>query len=78
MSLIHSMVFFLRLQFSCTYLPFGLAGNAVGLSAGAPNYHFDRLSKLHKRGPTLVASLEPLGHCRNIANVKSPLKVLLL
>ena len=42
--------------------------------AGAPHCYLDMLNKLQKWvcrtvGPTFAASLEPLGHCRNLANL---------
>ena len=42
--------------------------------AGAPSCYLDLLDKLQKRicrivGPSLAASLEPLAHCRNVANL---------
>ena len=44
------------------------------ISDGKPSCHLDMLDKLQKWicrtvGPTLVASAEPLGHCRNIASL---------
>ena len=43
------------------------------VSAGAPSCYLELLHKLQKRifrtdGPSLPASLEPLAHCRNVAN----------
>ena len=42
--------------------------------AGAPSCYLEFLDKLQKRicrtvGTTLVASLEPLAHCQNVANL---------
>ena len=42
--------------------------------AGAPSCYLELLDKLHKRicrivGPSLAASLEPLGHCQNVATL---------
>ena len=43
--------------------------------AGVPSYYLELLDKLQKRicrtaGPSHVASLEPLAHCRNVASLK--------
>ena len=43
--------------------------------AGAPSCYLELLDKLQKRicrtvGPSLVASLEPLAHCRNVASLR--------
>ena len=42
--------------------------------AGAPSWYLELLDKLQKQicravGPSLAASLEPLAHCRNVANL---------
>ena len=42
--------------------------------AGAPSWYLELLDKLQNRiyrtiGPSLAASLEPLAHCRNVANL---------
>ena len=42
--------------------------------AGAPSCYLELLDKLQKQicrtvGPSLAASLEPLAHCRNVANL---------
>ena len=42
--------------------------------AGSPSCYLELLEKLQKRiystvGPSLVASLEPLAHCRNVASL---------
>ena len=42
--------------------------------AGVPSYYLDLLDKLQKRicrivGPSLSASLEPLGHCQSVASL---------
>ena len=44
--------------------------------AGAPSCYLDMLDKLEKQicrtaRPTLATSLEPLGHCRNVATVSA-------
>ena len=44
------------------------------VSAGAPSCYLDLLDKLQKRicrivGPSLSVSLEPLGHCQNVASL---------
>ena len=50
--------------------------------AGAPSWYLELLDKLQKRicktvGPSLVASLEPLVHCRNVARLSFFFLVLL-
>ena len=64
--------FLLKSLFVSINLPYGLAWNTVAMSgqAGALGCYLDMLVNLRKQvwktvGPTLAASLEPLGHKRD-------------
>ena len=50
--------------------------------ASVPSCYLELLDKLHKRicrtvGPLPAASLEPLGHCRNVASLSLFYRLLL-
>ena len=63
----------LRCSVSSINLPYGLSWSTV-FSAGAPYCYLEILDELQQLicrtvGPSLVSSLEPLAHCRNVANL---------